>query len=141
MISPSRPTHSMRVALRECRFFARHGVMEHERRAGNEFEVSLEVCYTPGDPLSDSLEGTISYADLYEIAAAEMQTPAQLLETVAARITARATQRWPQISSMSVTIVKITPPIAGITGRAEVTYEFLASHDSLSEMPHKTGFC
>lgn len=130
----------MRVALRECRFFARHGVMEHERRAGNEFEVSLEVCYTPGDPLSDSLDGTISYADLYDIVATEMLTPAMLLETVAARITESATLRWPQITSMSVTIVKITPPIAGITGRAEVTYEFFANHNSCAEMPHKTGF-
>ena len=114
----------MKVTLRNCRFFARHGVMEQERRAGNEFEVSLEVVYTPGEPFSDCLEDTISYADLYEIVSRKMDTPAELLETVCARIAEEASSRWPQIEAMSVAITKLTPPIPSFTGTATVTFEF-----------------
>lgn len=114
----------MRVALKDCRFFANHGVLEQERCAGNEFKVSLEVTYTPGDILSDSLEGTISYADLYEIIKEQMAVSADLLETVAARIATIACMRWTQITEIRVSVTKITPPIPGCTGSAEVSFEY-----------------
>ena len=33
------------VKLERMRFYAYHGVMEQERRVGNDFEVTLEVWY------------------------------------------------------------------------------------------------
>ena len=56
-----------RISLEDCRFHAFHGVLPQERRVGNDFSVSAVVCYTPADILSDNLDSTISYADLYEI--------------------------------------------------------------------------
>lgn len=112
----------MKVALRDCRFYGHHGVMEQEQVAGNEFSVSLEVVYTPGETISDDIEKTISYADLYEIVKEEMEAPRKLLETVAASITDRICRRWPQVTRADVAITKITPPIPGITGSATVTF-------------------
>jgi len=116
----------MKVAIRGCRLFARHGVMPHERLAGNEFEVSLEAVYASGDPLSDSIEHTISYADLYEIARKEMEQPSDLLENAAARIVEAVKMRWPDVCRVQATIVKLTPPIAGFNGTAEVTCDYTA---------------
>ena len=50
-----------------------------------------------------------------------MQTPADLLETVADRIASDVMERWPVISSLAVTVTKITPPLPSFTGRASVT--------------------
>lgn len=121
---PRQGTTLMKIALRGCRFFARHGVMPHERVAGNEFEVSLEAVYASGDPLSDSIADTISYADLYDIARSEMEQPSELLENAAARIVHAVRRRWPKVQSVSVTVVKVSPPIPGFTGTAEVTCQF-----------------
>ncbi len=114
----------MTISLHACRFFAHHGVMPQELRAGNEFEVDLQVTYIPVNPLSDDLAGTISYADLYEIVRIEMQQPRQLLETVAASIAGRIRQLYPMVTSGAVSITKLTPPIRSFTGTATVTYKF-----------------
>lgn len=133
-----------RISIDDCRMFAHHGVMPQERRVGNEFSVSLQVTYplinpviNPViDPVShpagdaslaeypDELAGTISYAELYAIVKEEMEKPRNLLETVAAAIAARISAQYPQIESGSVSITKLTPPIAGFTGSATVTLEF-----------------
>ena len=112
----------MTVALRDCRFFARHGLLPHERSAGNEFLVSLEASYRlPHGKTVITLQDTISYADIYDIIRLRMQTPADLLETVADRIASDVMERWPVISSLAVTVTKITPPIPTFTGSASVT--------------------
>ncbi|MBD5371601.1 MAG: dihydroneopterin aldolase [Bacteroides sp.] len=116
-------SHTFTVSLRRCRFFARHGVFGQERRAGNEFEVSAEVVYSPIGPIGeDTLSSTVSYADLYEIVSHRMERPSALLETVAFDIGSEIRRRFPLVSALSVTIIKTTPPIAGFTGEAEVTY-------------------
>ena len=56
------------VRLENLRFYAYHGVMEQERRVGNEFEVTLEVYYPFENALkSDELEDTLNYTALYAI--------------------------------------------------------------------------
>ena len=119
------------IRLRDCRFFAYHGVFDTERRAGNEFVLNLEVSYTPAADAaeSDSLDSTISYAELYEIAKEEMAKPRQLLETVAATIARRIAASLPIAERIKVRIAKTTPPISGITGDAEVEFDLFC--DSL----------
>ena len=73
---------------------------------------------------SDQLDGTISYADIYAVVAAQMQTPSRTLEHAAIRIAEALQSGYPQIKSGSVKITKVTPPIPGICGSASVTYTF-----------------
>ena len=115
----------MDIFLKDVRFHARHGVFEQERTVGNEFAVSLSVSVaeTPGME-ADSLDGTLSYADLYETVAAEMAVPSSLLEHVAIRVARALQQRYPAIISGRVEITKLAPPIPGIRGEAGVALSF-----------------
>lgn len=115
----------MIVFIKDARFHAFHGVMEQERKVGNEFSVSLsvDVPYSEGMK-DDKLEATVSYADLYAIIAEEMKNPRNLLEAVAISIGNRIISEFEEVSSGSITIVKVHPPISGISGEAGVTHYF-----------------
>lgn len=133
-------TDLMAVRLDACRFYAYHGVLPQERKAGNEFIVSVEAVYKPGglngcssmdlykngsnpsadDKIEDEISSTISYADIYDIVKSEMGKPRNLLETVASGIAERVGELSDNLLSCRVEITKLTPPIAGIKGSATV---------------------
>lgn len=113
------------IELEKMRFYARHGVFPQERAVGNWFEVSVSLTYeTDAETASDdNLAGTIDYARVAEIVTHEMAVPSQLLETVALRIRralldafaasapAATTDASPIITSGSIRVAKITPPL------------------------------
>lgn len=113
------------IRLEDVRFFSYHGVFEHERNHGNEYIVNLSVKYTPHDDnsaLSDSIENTISYVDLFNIVKDEMAIPRSLLETVASSIAFKVKDRFPFSSKVECKITKSTPPIPSFLGSASVTF-------------------
>ncbi|MDE7463014.1 MAG: dihydroneopterin aldolase [Muribaculaceae bacterium] len=112
------------ISLKDCRFYAFHGVMAHESEAGNEFNINLSVEYPVISPLDDEMNNSLSYADLYEIAEREMMMPRKLLETVAYRIADTIRNRWTLVRSIEVEISKVNPPIPGITGSSTVRYHW-----------------
>lgn len=120
------------IELEKMRFYARHGVFPQERAVGNWFEVSVSLTYEADADIApdDNLTGTINYARVAEIVAHEMAIPSQLLETVALRIRRAlldafassasdvatsvptvVTDASPIITSGSIRIAKITPPL------------------------------
>lgn len=126
------------IELEKMRFYARHGVFPQERAVGNWFEVSVSLTYETDAETEpdDNLAGTINYARVAEIVTHEMSIPSQLLETVALRIrralldafatSASAvssasdvatsaptitTDASPIITSGSIRVAKITPPL------------------------------
>lgn len=126
------------IGLEKMRFYARHGVFPQERAVGNWFEVSVSLTYETDAETEpdDNLAGTINYARVAEIVTHEMSIPSQLLETVALRIrralldafaasasavssasgastavTNDATDASPIITSGSIRVAKITPPL------------------------------
>lgn len=113
------------IKLTDLRFHAYHGVMPQETKVGNEFIVSVFVTIPfQSSVLDDNLDATISYADIYDIVKDEMNHPRKLLETVAATISIRLTEKWKQIVGGEVKICKSTPPISGISGSSEVAIIF-----------------
>ena len=113
------------IKIERMKFHARHGVAEQERMVGNDFEVSVELCYPFEAALeSDDLADTLSYAEAYDIIAAEMAIPSRLLENVAGRIIKSLTAKFPLIEGGMVTVAKITPPITGEMASVAVTVEF-----------------
>ena len=50
---------SVVITVDRLRLFARHGVMEQERRVGNEFEVTLRITY-PSVITRDSIDATLN---------------------------------------------------------------------------------
>lgn len=97
-----------------------HGVMPQERKVGNEFEVTVRVDY-PWVIGSDSIEGTLNYAELVELIKEEMAMPSALLEHVAGRLYDRITERWPFASGGYIKIAKLTPPVTARMAAAAVS--------------------
>ncbi len=113
---------SINISLNNVRFRAFHGVYPDERKKGNDFVVNMEVSYLPEGTIY-SLEDTIDYADLFEIINTTMQKPVDLLETVIQTIAHKVKEKFPQISSINVSVEKLNPPIDKFSGSATVRYQ------------------
>lgn len=93
------------------RFRAFHGVMEQERRVGNDFEVTVEIFYPFEKALyTDNLQDTADYSLLYAIVEREMSVPSQLLEHVAGRIISAIKKEIPATTAGEISISKLHPP-------------------------------
>ncbi len=103
------------------RFYAYHGVLPQEREIGNVFVVNmtLEADITAACE-SDEVDDTINYAEVFELVKTEMQQPSKLLEHLAGRIIKRLTTVFPQISTVSVSVAKMNPPVNGDMEKAAI---------------------
>ncbi|MBD0298163.1 MAG: dihydroneopterin aldolase [Flavisolibacter sp.] len=110
------------IELHQLRFFAAHGVYEEEAKLENEFEVDLQISYTAPENVITKIDETINYVSVYSIVKEEMGERKLLLETCAVHIIKRLKQVFPQISSISISIKKLNPPIPGFMGSVGVTY-------------------
>ncbi len=110
------------IELEGMRFRAFHGCFEQERREGNDFVVDFRAEVDAGRAAeSDCLEDTLNYGDVYDIVAAEMAVPSNLLENVAGRIVQRIAGRFPELERFSVSVTKANPPVSGPADCARVT--------------------
>ena len=69
---------------------------------------------------SDSLEDTISYADVFEIVKKEMAIPSKLLEHVAGRIISALRKTYPAIENIELKLSKNNPPMGADMDYASV---------------------
>lgn len=95
------------------KFNAHHGLFHQEQVVGNDFEVSVHVDI-PVDEyavLSDSMDGSVSYADIADIVRDVMSGRCALLETVAGRIRKSIVDTYPLVTAGEVVVEKMTPPI------------------------------
>lgn len=99
------------IYIDNIKIYAYHGVMEQERKVGANFCVSIKVKADIVDAiLSDSIEDTVNYADLYAVVEREMAKPAALLEHVAGRIAQSIFDYFENVLEATVQITKISPP-------------------------------
>jgi 7,8-dihydroneopterin aldolase/epimerase/oxygenase len=111
----SSPTTSLpgdRLALRGLRAHAHHGVLEHERREGQEFVVDVELGLdTRSAAERDDLSATVHYGELAErLHTALASDPVDLIETLAQRL-ADVCLAEPPVSWVQVTVHKPEAPI------------------------------
>lgn len=100
------------ILLESIVFYAYHGVLPQERTVGNEYVVNLKISLDlEMAAVSDALEDTVSYADIYEDVKAEMQIPSKLLENVAYRIIKRLKGKYKQIQNIEIKLSKRNPPM------------------------------
>lgn len=115
---------SLTISLEDVAMHGYHGVLEQERKVGNEFRLTVEAGMIPPEGCrTDSLQSTVSYADMFEVVRVEFGKRADLMEHVAHRIASALLLRWPQIESVKVKLVKTAPPIPSFSGAASVTLE------------------
>lgn len=101
-----------KIYLDEMRFYAYHGVMEQERLVGGEYCVSLAVEADLTEAVrTDDVANTVNYAALYEVVKSEMAVPSKLLEHVAGRIGRRALDMFERITTLTIRVTKLNPPM------------------------------
>ncbi|MGN1375159.1 MAG: dihydroneopterin aldolase [Prevotella sp.] len=123
------------IILKDIRFYARHGAIAQERETGGEFNVSVRVKYPlEKSVISDNLNDTLNYAELFEIINKEMQQPSFLLEHVAGRIGQSIFNKMPKTESIDITVSKINPPIGADIACASVELHLIGEKpDNLSK--------
>jgi dihydroneopterin aldolase len=101
-----------RLVLTGLRAVGHHGVLDHERRDGQEFVVDVELGLDVRAAASgDDLAATVHYGELAErLHAAISSDPVDLIETLAERL-AGICLREPPVAWVDVTVHKPHAPI------------------------------
>ena len=96
-------------------FYGYHGVLPEENRLGQRFIVDLIVeTDLKKAGVTDNLEESISYVDLYGICKDVVEgKPYKLIETVAHQISDRILVQFIKVSAVQVKVIKPDPPIPG----------------------------
>ena len=112
------------IELTGMQFHAFHGCLPEEREKGNLFVVDFRCEYDIFKASrTDCLEDTLDYGLGYDLIAAEMAVPSNLLEHVAGRIARAVREAYPGIKAFSVSVSKKNPPVPGRTEWSKVTIE------------------
>ncbi|MHB1652450.1 MAG: dihydroneopterin aldolase [Desulfitobacteriaceae bacterium] len=108
------PEHDV-IHMRGLEFYAFHGVLPEERRLGQKFIVDLDLyCDLQTAGLSDRVEDTINYAEVYGIVRGYIESePSSLLEHLAERMAQGILQGFPCFK-IRVELHKPQAPIQGI---------------------------
>lgn len=102
------------ISINDMRFYAHHGCFEQERRIGTHFRVDLQFeTDTSRAEVSDNIDDTVSYLDVYQVVKREMGIPSNLLEHVARRIGEGIRNDFPSVEAVRVKVSKLNPPLGG----------------------------
>ncbi|EAC5025280.1 TPA: dihydroneopterin aldolase [Listeria monocytogenes] len=104
-----------KIYLNELVFYGYHGVLKEETKLGQTFRVSLILgLSTKKAGISDSVEDTVSYADVYEIVKEIVEgKPFKLIEALAEKIASEVLTGYPLLEEVTVKLIKPNPPIPG----------------------------
>ncbi len=109
------------ISLEGMEFFAHHGCLKEEQVIGNKFIIDLQIeTDTSQAEISDDLEKTINYQEVYFMVKEEMATRSRLLEHIARRILERISHEYPQIISAKIKVSKLNPPVGGKVERVSI---------------------
>ncbi len=100
------------IILKDVRLYGFHGVLPQERIVGTYFILNISVQTDFSLAMAaDELDGTLSYASVFDIVRAEMAVPSALLEHVAGRICHAIFDRFPQAEAIDIELLKENPPM------------------------------
>ena len=103
-----------KVYLENVRVYAYHGCLPEETLIGSDYRVDLWVgADLLPSAASDKLDDTVDYVTLCACIKEEMAVPSKLLEHVGKRILDRVFAASAMVTSATVKIAKINPPISG----------------------------
>lgn len=110
------------IHLHHLKFFAYHGLYEEERKAGNNFEMDVDVVADIPGTIT-KLEQTVDYAEVYAVIAERMKQPTPLLETLVHDLAEKIHDYDNRVKSVSITIKKLSAPIKFFNGVVGVSYK------------------
>lgn len=113
------------IELENMEFYAFHGHYEEEQVVGNRFRVDLRFDVDGEQAaLTDELDTTVSYLDVYECVREQMQIPSHLLEHVSRRIGEALRERFPAILYIRLKVSKMAPPLGGQVEKVSLVTEW-----------------
>jgi len=123
---------SDRISLLGLRAFGRHGVLDHERRDGQEFLVDAVLWLdTRPAAAADDLALTVDYGTLAAgLAAVVSGEPVALIETLAGRLAAACLSADQAVREVEITVHKPQAPVS--VPVRDVTVTIRRSRDDLS---------
>jgi 7,8-dihydroneopterin aldolase/epimerase/oxygenase len=95
---------------------ARHGVMDHEQKVGQQFAIDLELTLDlEAAAGSDKLADTVSYSSIVDVTVQAFTARSfRLIEAAAGHVAEAVLAAFPRISAVKVRIHKPHAPIAAI---------------------------
>ncbi|MBL8581123.1 MAG: dihydroneopterin aldolase [Rhizobiaceae bacterium] len=111
------------IRMKNCAFFARHGVHDEEEMLGQRFYVDAVLSVDPGTALEeDSIEGTVDYGVAFVLIEKIITGRRRfLIEALALDVAHALVARYPQIKRAEITVRKPNAPVPGVLDHVEVT--------------------
>lgn len=110
------------ISLNDLKFKAYHGIHEEEKILGNDYIVDCFVQLAEEASIVQHLDETIDYKALFDLIKEQMDIPTPLLETLCMKTGTLIHEAFPQITSVSISVKKLLPPIKGFVGSSSVTW-------------------
>ncbi len=109
--------------MKNCAFFAHHGVFEEETKLGQRFYVDAVLTVEPGNSLeNDDIDGTVHYGIVFSVIEKIITgTRRYLIEALAQDVARALCAEFPQIYRAEITVRKPNAPVAGVLDYVEVT--------------------
>jgi dihydroneopterin aldolase len=113
------------ITLKNCAFFARHGVLQEEAVLGQRFFVDAELDVPVSAALTeDDLDATMHYGHAFAVIEEVVtKTRRALIEALAQDVALALCEKFPQIRRAAITVRKPSVPIPGILDYVEVRVE------------------
>lgn len=111
------------IRMKNCAFFARHGVHDEEERLGQRFYVDAVLTVDPIKELDeDAIDSTVDYGVAFTVIEKIITGERRfLIEALALDVAKALTQRFPQIKTAEITVRKPNAPVPGVLDHVEVT--------------------
>ncbi len=113
------------ITLKNCAFFARHGVYPEEEFLGQRFYVDAEFDVAGAKAAeNDDLDGTVDYGIVFKVIEEIVTTNRKLLiEALALSIARELCARFQPIKRARITVRKPSAPVSGILDYVQVSVE------------------
>ncbi len=110
------------IHMKNCAFFARHGVHAEEEFLGQRFYIDALLQVEAGDAIErDSIDGTVDYGKAFQVIEKIVTGERRfLIEALALRVARALRERFPQITRAEVTVRKPNAPVPGVLDYVEV---------------------
>ena len=111
------------IRLKNCAFFARHGLLDEEETLGQRFYVDACLQVEPGAALEeDRMDATVDYGEAFAVIERIVTGQRRfLIESLAWEVARALAERFPQIRHSEITVRKPNAPVRGVLDHVEVT--------------------
>lgn len=111
------------IFLKNCSFFAYHGVLQAEKETGQRFFVDVKLTIEKTETIGqDILANTVHYGEVFEVVETTVtQERYDLIETLAHFIGVNICTKFETVMKASITVRKPSAPVKGVFDFVEVT--------------------